>query len=380
MSNINGQAIGIIFPNSYDALMPELTKVRLMASVPFASRYRMIDFVLSGMSNSGINNIYVMVNKNYQSLMDHLGSGREWDLVRKGGGLHVFPPYAVGTSKPYTGRVGALAGLLDFLRGQKEKYVIISDSNIAYNLDFGELIEAHEKTGADVTVVYKEEALSESILNSTDNTKGFFYTFDIEDGRIKYIYVNHRATGIQNFSMNVYVMNRELLIGEITTAYVRGMEYFERDVLLPSVNRLNIQGYNYKGYSARMCGLKSYFDENMKLLEDGNLEALFGAAPVYTKIRDDNPTRYEQGCKVENIMAADGCTIEGEVSNSVLFRGVKIGKGAVVKNCVLLQDTVVEPGAVLEYVVTDKDVKVSADKELKGVSSYPIYVDKGSRI
>ena len=377
MVNSNTNALGVIFPNSYDALVPELVNVRLMASITFASRYRLIDFILSSMAHCGINNISVMVNNNYHSLMDHLDSGREWDLVRKNGGLHIFPPFAEKTSaKPYIGRVGALASLLDFLRDQKEKYVVITDTNIVVNFDFKAMIQSHIDSGADVTVAYNEQEIPESLMKNQSNDKGFYYNFDIKDGRVTKIYVNSRDAGVKNFSMNIFVVERELLIDLINTASVRGQEYFERDVLLPQLGKLNVQAYKYDGYMARIWDTKSYFDENMRLLDDYNLDALFSGAPIYTKIRDDNPTRYIEGAKVQNVMAADGCVIEGEVENSVLFRGVKVAKGAKVKNSILMQGSVVEAGANIEYLVMDKNVTITAGKEMKGTGSFPVYIGK----
>lgn len=368
--------LGIIFPNSYDALVPELVNVRLMASIPFASRYRLIDFILSSMTHCGIDNISVLVNNNYHSLMDHLGSGREWDLVRKNGGLNIFPPFAEKESKPFVGRVGALAGLLEFLRDEKEKYVVMTDTNIAVNFDFNAMIREHIESGADVTVAYNQQVLPEYFLKSLNNDKGYYYTFNIENGRVTKIYVNAKDTGVQNFSMNIFVVERELLIDLINTAFVRGQEFFERDVLLPQLNKLHVHAYKYDGYVARICDMKSYFDENMRLLDDYNLDALFSGAPIYTKIRDDNPTRYVEGAKVQNVMAADGCVIEGEVENSVLFRGVKIAKGAKVKNCILMQGTVIEAGVNIEYLITDKDVRITAGKEMRGTDSFPVYIGK----
>ena len=376
MVNSNTNALGIIFPNSYDALVPELVNVRLMASIPFASRYRLIDFILSSMTHCNINNISVMVNNNYHSLMDHLDSGREWDLVRKNGGLHIFPPFAEKESKPYVGRVGALAGILDFLRDQREEYVVLADTNVVVNFDFNALIKAHIEKGADVTIAYNEQEFPENLMKSQSNDKGFYYTFNIEDGRVTRIYVNSREPGVQNFSMNISVIRRELLIELINGAFVLGQEYFERDVLLPRLNKLNVQAYKYDGYVARISDIKSYFDENMKLLDDYNLDALFSGHTVYTKIRDDNPTRYVEGAKVQNVMAADGCVIEGEVENSVLFRGVKIAKGAKVKNSILMQGTVIEAGASVEYLVADKNVTIRAGKEMKGTDSFPVYIAK----
>ncbi len=369
--------IGIIFPNSYDALVPELVSVRLMASIPFASRYRIIDFVLSSMTHSGIDNISVVVNKNYHSLMDHLGSGREWDLVRKNGGLHIFPPFAEKeVSGPYVGRAGALANLLDFLKSQKEEYVVMSDTNVVVNFDFNAMLQAHMDSGADITIAYNEQELPKELLDYQTSDRIFYYTFDVEQGRIRKVSINPKTEGVQNTSMNIFVIGRELLIELVSTAYMQGKSFFMRDVIMPQLNKLNVQAYKYTGYVARISGMKSYFEENMKLLDDYNLDGLFSAAPIYTKIRGDNPTHYKDGAKVQNVMMADGCVIEGEVENSVIFRGVRVGKGAKIKNCILMQDTVVEAGANVEYLITDKNVTITAGKEMKGTDTFPVYIEK----
>ena len=376
MVNSNANALGIIFPNSYDSLVPELVAERLMASIPFAGRYRMVDFVLSSMVNAGIDNISVIVRKNYHSLMDHLGSGREWDLTRKNGGLNIVPPFAEKTVKVYNGRVEALASILDFLKDQKEKYVIMSEANLAANFDFKAMLNAHIESGADVTLAYAQEEIPEGLIKPFDVNKDLYYTLDIEDGRVREIQINPETPGIQNLSMNIYIIDRELLISQVSAAFVRGHVYFERDIVAPQLDKLNVRGYKFGGYIARISSIKSYFDENMKLLDEENLDALFGGNHIYTKIRDDNPTRYIKGAKAKNIMAADGCIIEGEVENSVLFRGVRVGKGAKVKNCVLMQDTVIEPGVNVEYIISDKNVTITADKEIKGTDSFPVYVAK----
>lgn len=369
--------IGIIFPNSYDPLIPELVSVRSMASIPFASRYRLIDFILSSMTHSGIDNISVVVNKNYHSLMDHLGSGREWDLVRKNGGLHIFPPFAEKqVGGPYVGRASALASLLGFLKSQKEKYVVMSDTNVVVNMDFNAMIRAHADSGADLTIAYNEQELPQELLDYQTNDQIFYYTFDIEQGRIRRVSINPKTTGVQNTSMNIFVVEREKLIELVSNAYMEGRSFFMRDVIMPQLGKLNVQAYKYTGYVARISGMRSYFEENMKLLDDYNLDALFSAGPIYTKIRADNPTHYKEGAKAQNVMMADGCVIEGEVENSVIFRGVKVGKGARIKNCILMQDTVVEAGASVEYLITDKNVTISAGKEMKGTDTFPVYIEK----
>ena len=376
MVKANTKAMGIIFPNSFDALVSGMVDLRLMASLPFASRYRLVDFVLSSMSNCNIDNVAILPSRNYLSLMDHLGTGREWDLARKNGGVNIFPPFAENGSKVADGRVCSLANILRFLKEQSEKYVIMSDSNLAVNFDFNAMLAAHIESGADVTIAYNEQSLPKTFLESEDVNKDYYYSFDLEDGRVKEINVNP-TTGVHNLSLNIFVIERELLIKLVKDAFDHGLTHFTRDVLWPKKGELNIQGYKYTGYVARICSINSYFDENMKLLDDANLDALFGANPIYTKIRDDNPTRYISGSKVKNVMVADGCVIEGEVENSILFRGVKVAKGAKVKNCILMQDSVIEAGADVEYLITDKNVTISAEKELKGTDTYPVYITKG---
>lgn len=376
MVNANLNTLGIIFPNSYDTFVPDLVNVRLMGSIPFASRYRMIDFMLSSMSNCGIDTVAAIVNNNYQSVIDHLGSGRSWDLVRKNGGLKIFPPYADKSSKPYRGRAGALANILGFLNDHKKKYVILADCHIAANFDFNKLVNSHIESGADITMVYREQEIPEGFRKVRDDSKGYYYTLGLDDDKVTKIYINSKEEGIQNFSLNIIVLERELLIDLITEASLLGKEWLERDVLIPQLNKLNIRGYKYDGYVACISNIKTYFDENMKLLDDYNLNALFSPSPIYTKVRDDTPTRYVEGATVRNVMVADGCLIEGEVENSILSRGVKIAKGAKVKNCILMQDTVVEAGADIEYLIADKNVIVTAGKEMKGTDTYPVYIAK----
>lgn len=378
----SSKALGIIFPNSYDELVKELTDIRLMASVPFAGRYRLVDFPLSSMVASGIDNISFMVRTNYMSLMDHLGSGREWDLARKNGGLNIIPPFAENSVHRYNGRIDALQSIKAFLKKQPEKYVVMCDANLIGNIDYAAMVDAHEASGADVTIVYTEEVIPEGYLSLNNiPSSSLYYTLKLDGDRVTKIYVNSEEEGVQNLSANIYIVEKDKLMDLVNKAYVRGnATYFERDVLASSLDKLDVRGYKLGGYFSRITSMKSYFEENMKLLQDDNLDALFAPNSIYTKIRDDNPTRYIDGAKVSNAMAADGCEIAGEVSDSVLFRGVKIGKGAVVKNCVLMQDTVIEAGAVVENVITDKDVVISSGKEVKGSDTYPVFITKGHTV
>ena len=247
------------------------------------------------------------------------------------------------------------------------------------------VVEAIEADGTDeVTFAQRElptitgEMLNALRLNGkTLVVEADNYTIRIDNGRVAELLSNDYRPGVQNLSMNLYIIERESLIQLVRDASVRGLVYFERDILARNLNLLNIQAYEFDGYVARISDMKSYFDENMRLLQAGNVDKLFNEGnPIYTKIRDDNPTRYLEGSKVKNSLLADGCVVEGTVENSVLFRGCQIKKGAVVRNCVLMQDTVVEENSSVEYVVTDKNVHITADKKLIGTDSFPVFVAK----
>ena len=377
MISSKAEALGIIFPNSYDSLVPDLVSERLMASIPFASRYRMCDFMISSMVHCGIDNISILVRKNYHSLLDHLGNGREWDLARKNGGLNIVPPFAQKQIKVFSGRIEALESIRGYLMKQTEKYVILSDANIAVNFDFNALLDEHIKSGADVTMVYRKQEIPQSLIRQSTAGMDLYYALGINGERVSKIYINPKESGEMNFSLNIYVIDRELLIRMVDEAYLHGDVYFVRDILEKKIDQLDVRGFCYDGYVAHIHDMNSYFEENMRLLKEENLNALFSGNQIYTKIRDDNPTRYINGAKAKNVMVADGCVIEGEVENSVLFRGVKIGKGAKVKNCVLMQDTVIEDNASVEYVITDKNVTISEGKSLTGNDTFQVFVAKG---
>ncbi len=372
---MNKNAVGIIFPNVHDRSVPELVSRRTIASVPFAGRYRLIDFVLSGMARAGFTNVAVIVRQNYQSLLDHLGNGREWDLSRKRGGLVIFPPYVRGASENYEGKIEGLSTILPYLANRSEDYVVLSDGDIACNIDYHDLVNRHIETGADVTTVYNRGLLSGGMrLNNTCYKVA-------EDGEIKEVRFNDYKRGEQNISMHTMVMKREFLISTVQEALVHVDTLLEREVFARQLKTLNMRGYCYEGYCARICDMKCYFDETMRLLDKNNLDALFPEdRPVYTKVRDEAPVRYAIGAKVRNSMVADGCIIEGEVDSCVLFRGVRVGKGAKLKNCVIMQAGDIRPGADMMNVITDKNVTVGEGQVLRGAESFPVFVAKNSTV
>lgn len=375
----NTEAIGILLPNSYDTMVPELVKERLMGAIPFAGSYRVVDFLLSSMVNSEIENVSLVVKENYHSLMTHLGNGREWSPSGTAD-INLLPPFSNKDSKVYTGRVEAIYGIVPYLKERREKYAVVADVNLAVNFDFRDFLKKHIESGADVTVAYTKEEIPRDLAELSADTKNLYYTLELQGDRVRKINVNCKEAGTQNLSMNIYIIERERLIRQISEAHLQGSIYYERDILAKQVDGLDVRGYCFEGYVARISSLRSYFEENMKLLREENEDALFGGAPIYTNSCDEDPTRYPDTAKVKNIMVADGCVIEGEVEDSILSCGVKIGRGAKVKNCILMNGTAIGEGASIEYVITDKKVVIHAGKELKGTDTFPVYVEKKKEI
>ncbi len=369
--------VGIIFTNLHGKNVPELVRLRTMGSVPFAGRYRLVDFVLSNMVNSGVTKVGIITKYNYQSLMYHVGSGKEWDLARKNGGLIMLPPYGAPTNdRLYSTRLEALKGVMGFLNRCKEEYVIMSDCDKVFNIDLDKAIEQHKATNADITLVYRravltrEEASQLSIIRTG------------EDGRVNELLVRPNLAGELDHLVNVVILRRQLLVTLVADAISHGFKSFEMDILAANTSRMRIFGYQYEGYYADLNSLAAYFKCSMDLLNEEVIDALFGQEnrPIYTKVKDSPPTKYSANAKVKNSFIADGCYIEGTVENCILFRGVKIGKGAVVKNCILMQDTCIGADAELDCVISDKNVYVKDRRKLAGCETLPFFIAKGSMV
>ncbi len=372
MSNV----LGIVFANMHDTTISDLTKKRTMGSVPFGARYRLIDFPLSNMVNSGITNVGVITKANYQSLLDHLGSGAEWDLSRKTGGLHLLPPYGHVNGGLYRGRLEALAGVEDYLAHGDTEYVVMTDSDVIINIDYKPIVDFHEKNGADITAVYAKNTFTKEQLKTK-------VVLGVNDAGLVYDVVIRPETieGETNVSLNMYVMKRDFLLTIVKECASRNLYSFEVDILQHKLKELKICGYKYNGYYEQVDSIKSYYSSNMALMDKKKRDLLFDRDnPIYTKVRDDAPAKYGLDARVTNSLVADGCIIEGIVENSVLFRGVKVGKGAIVKNCILMQDTVIGDKAEINYVITDKEVITGSYRTMNGTIDYPIYVAKGASV
>lgn len=373
--SMNRKVLGIIFANMHENTIPELTKERTMGSVMFGGRYRLIDFTLSNMVNSGIDEVGVITKSNYQSLLDHLGSGREWDLARKKGGLHLLPPFSHVTSGMYRGRLEALYGVSDFIVRSDAEYIIMSDCDVVTSMDYNPIIERHIESGADITVVYANDVIS---LEEAQNSTVFGIS---DDGRIHDVLINPSISGNANVSLNTFIISKEFLKNLILEGAARGMYSFEEDILRARTNEYNIMGYEHKNFYDKITSIVSYYNANMDLLDNEKRAKLFPEnAPVYTKVRDNPPAKYAIGANVKNTLVADGCIIEGTVENSILFRGARVGKGSVVKNSIIMQDTVIGTKCEISSVITDKIVKISDGRMLTGSKNYPLYIGKGAQI
>mgnify|MGYP001622897265 FL=1 len=369
---MNGNNIlGIIFANIHDEKVRELTETRTMASVPFGGRYRLIDFTLSNMVNSGINKVGVITKSNYQSLMDHLGSGKAWDLSRKRDGLFILPPFSSGPVA-YNSRIESLSSIMRFLNHSSEEFVILSDSDFVCNLDLKDVLDSHIKSEADVTVLYRYGRIPEKY--------GEPMSFDVDpDGMVRDALVSPHIEGACNYSIPVILLRRELLITMISDCVSRNLYDFTRDFIQRNIGQYRFHGYEFTGYIHSICSMNDYFEANMELMDPKVRAELFNSArPIYTKVRDDMPARYGLGSEISNSLVADGCVIEGTVENCVLFRGVHIGKGAHVRNCVIMQDTQIGENCKLDYVIMDKDVTIKDERSLMGFQSYPVFISKAS--
>ena len=366
--------MGIIFAN--DATLGELTNKRTMASLPFGGRYRQVDFHLSNMAAAGIRHIGIISRHNYQSLMNHIGSGEEWGLELEEGGLEFLTPYAMSSTDNYRGKLESLHTAMDFLQYGNDDYVIMADSAILYNIDMAKVLSAHIESGKDVTVVVKE-----GICNGS---KQIDLALKLDDkGNVTDMAVDYVAPEDYVASMDIFVLSKKYLQEKVTEFIARNLFHMDRDLVLGQWQKgqLSVNIYKHDGIALYNDSVEEYFRNSLALIDKEVRHDLFGANhPVFTKVRDRVPTYYGEECEVEDCLIADGCMIEGEVEDSILFRNVTICEDAEVEDCVIMNDTVVGEGSELKYVILDKDVTVRPGSKLFGTKKNPIIIKRGETV
>lgn len=375
-------AAGIIFSNMHDKNIACLTQKRSIASVPFGGRYRLIDFTLSNMVNAGIYKVGIVTHYNYQSLLDHLGSGKDWDLDRRNGGLKILPPSIAPfenetTPSVFSSRLEALKNAYNFVSKSDEEYIVLSDCDMVCNIDLTDVLDYHIKNKADITVVTKNLYLGKDMSKNTTIVECD------RNGRVTNLTNNCRnKEGSMRLCLNMFVLSREYLKSIILMSFERGYTSFTRDVILKSKDVKKIITYEYDGYFAPVNSIEGYFKSSMDLLSEDVRHILFGikSRPVFTKVKNSPPAKYTKDALVKNSLVADGCVIEGEVENCIIFRGVRIGKGSVVKNSVIMQDSTIGKDVFLNCVIADKNVFIKDIRNLSGYVTHPFLLSKGTVI
>ncbi len=368
---------GLIYTGEANAQLRELTFSRSVAAVPFGGRYRAIDFLLSDMVNTGISNVGLIAQRNYHSLMDHLGSGKEWDLHRKRDGLFILPPFVTKDNiGVYRGTIDAIRSVLGYVRRSTQKYVLLTGSHTLYNTTYDAMLRQHIETGAELTIMYSVE----HEFNREDQYDDLRLTMD-ENGRITDLSLNPYFPTTNFRGCDAYIMEKERLEYLVEEAASHGEFDFMRDVLIKNVNKCRMYGWRYDGYVARLDSVNTFYNHNMALLDQKVRADMFNPMhPIYTKVKDEVPAKYTDSGKIKNSMAADGCIIEGEVENSILFRGVHVCKGAIVRNSIIMQACYIGENSHLSNVVMDKGVSVLSGRTISGYATYPVILRKGSTV
>ena len=373
---MNQDAFGLIFTGEANPYMRDLVLSRAVAAVPFGGRYRIIDFVLSNLVNSGIRNVGLITQKNYHSLMDHLGTGKEWDLNRKRDGLFMLPPFSTkDNTGVYRGDIDAFHSVMQYIRRSNQKYLVLCGSHTVFNTTFDAILKQHRESGADVTVAVKSRCV--------DGMTDVSVVHSDETGRVVDVTnFNDNVSGDKDVQIHMLVFNRNFLLYQLNEAVAHGYTSLAKDILTRGAGRYNFRIYRFDGYCETIRNLSEYYQRNMDLLLPETQDALFRAKnrPVLTAVHNSSPTVYAESSLVKNSLIADGCVIEGIVENSIIARGVRIGKNTSVENCVLMDGTYVGDNVYLNCVVTDKDVMIRDGRVLSGHETRPFYIEKSSEV
>ena len=364
--------MGLINLQEDGSLIRELADRRAVESIPFAGRYRLIDFALSSMVNSGINKVGIMLPDEPRSVLDHLRSGKDWDLARRHDGLFYLPA-AQDDAQRRKGDLKNFYHNLDFIEHASSRYILLTNGSFVYNIDFNQVLRFHQNTGADITLV--------SHTTIDENTGNNIVLDTAENGLVLDIAEKPVAYQGMKVSMGIYLMDKRAFVEIVRYAYERGGQDFVLDGIIRRAADYTMFAYEHDGYMAHVDSMSTYYRANMEILDPEVWQNLFmGERPVYTKIKDGVPVQYKETAKVTNSLIANSCIVRGEVENSILFRGVKVGKDVKIRNSIIMQKCDIQDGALVENVICDKNVVITAEKWLKGAAEYPLVIKKNITI
>lgn len=369
------KALGIITAASNRYVVQGMQDYRPIAAFSFAGRYRLVDFPISNMSNSGIDRIQVYVSGNPRSLTEHLGSGRDYNINPKRGKLQLLFHDEGSVNRLYNTDIAAFIENIDHITRGNEEYVIIAPSNIVYVQNFASLLEQHIESGADISLLYQR------VNNARECCLGCNALELNRQKGVQNIVQNMGSKDSLNIFMDTYVMKRELLLDLIERARKLSSMYRLSQTIATLTDELDIRGIQHKGFMAAITDFNSYYNSNMALLNPENANDLFRDNwPIYTRTTDSCPTQFFEGASVQNSLVSNGCIVKGQIEDSVVGRGIRIGKGSVVKGCVVLSYAEIGDGVHIENQVVDKWSKVTRAKEIIATPEEPGYIKRNDRI
>ena len=366
------KAMGIIFAN--DGTIGALTQKRTMASLPFGGRYRQVDFALSNLCAAGVRHVGIITRHSYQSLMNHIGSGEEWGMELEEGGLEFLTPYAMSRTDNYRGKLESLHSAMNFLEyGKDDEYVFMIDSAILSNIDLDAVLDSHIASGKDITVVTK--------AGIANGTKQLDLALKLDEkGEITDMAVDYIAPADYLASMDIFVLSKKWLVQQVKEHIAHNLYHMDRDLVLGQWQKgaISVNVYQFKGEVLFNESVEEYFANSLALINKEVRHDLFHYNhPVYTKVRDRVPSYYGENCEIKDCIVADGCMLEGNVGNSILFRQVTVAEGAQVEDCLIMNDSVIGEGSYLKNVILDKDVIVRPGTQLVGTVTNPIIIKRG---
>lgn len=368
-------AFGIVNYEGPNVNVKGMEDYRPVSAFSFLGRYRLIDFPISNMSNSGVNHIKVFVKTNPRSLIEHLGTGRHYNINSKRGKLHILPAKNMDDVDFYNNDINSYMFNMQAIEDVNQPYVILAPAHMIYRQDFSNLLDAHIESGADITMLYQ----------NVDNAKEAFINCDVlnlnKQKGVLSIEKNRGNSKSKTISLETYAMSKDLFISLVKKAANISSLYWFRDIVNEECSELDIRGVAHRGFVACVNDFKSYFNANIDLLDYDKAMDLFNSDwPIYTRTNDSCPTQYYSDVTVQNSMVSNGCIVEGDIVNSVIGRGVVIKKGAVIKNSIILPGAIIGEDVHIENVVVDKKARIVRKKELIGHPDQPLYVKRNDKI